>query len=321
MAAVLGGRTHVEVAKVFGVTRQALGRWIKRYREGGRQALKAKRRGRPQGGSLTLKQQRRIAKLVIDHVPDQLKLPFLLWTRAAAAQLIENKLGRHLSIWTVGRYLKRWGFTPQRPMRRAFEQSPLEVQRWLEEEYPRIREQAVSEKAEIFWGDEMGLRSDHPWGRTYGQRGVTLVVIASGERFRCNMISALTNRGSLFFMIFEKRFKADIFLGFVCRLVRQVKSKVNLIVDHHPVHHSSKVERWLQKHQANLCLFFLPPYSPELNPDEYLNQDVKSNAAGRCQARDKQHMMSNLRQYLRGRQRQPQLVKKYFQAQKVKYAV
>jgi len=149
----------------------------------------------------------------------------------------------------------------------------------------------------------MSLRSDNPEGRTYGHGGVTPVVIASGERFRGNMVSALTNRGSLFFMVFEKRFKADIFLGFVRRLVRQVKSKVYLIVDNHPVHHSSKVERWLQKHQENLCLFFLPPYNPELNPDEYLNQDVKSNAVGRRWARDKQHMMSHLRRYLRGRQR------------------
>jgi transposase len=166
VAAVESGRTQLEVAEVFGVTRQAVGRWIKTYREGGEKALRAKRQGRPRGGSLTAHQQKRIARMVIDNRPDQLKLSFFLWTREAVSQLIEEKIGLSLSIWTVGRYLKRWGFTPQKPIRRAFEQSPCEVEHWLQVEYPRIKTQAAAEGAEISWRDEMGLRSDHASGRT-----------------------------------------------------------------------------------------------------------------------------------------------------------
>ena len=320
VAAVLEGRTQIEVAEVFGVTRQALGRWVKAYRQEGPKALRAKRKGRPKGGLLEAKQQRRIARMVIDRLPDQHKLPFYLWTREAVVQLIEKKLGVKLSVWTAGRYLKRWGFTPQKPIRRAYEQSPVHVRRWLEEEYPRLKEQASIEKAEIFWGDEMGVRSDHACGRTYGRRGMTPVIAATGERFGCNMISALSNRGRLYFMVFGRRFRAGVFLDFLRRLTRQCESKVYLIVDRHPVHRSGDVKRWLVKHEDRLRLFYLPPYSPELNPDEYLNQDVKTNAVGRRRARDRGHLMSNLRSYLRGRQRQPKLIKKFFHAPKVKYA-
>jgi transposase len=320
VAAVESGRTQLEVAEVFGVTRQAVGRWIKTYREGGERALRAKRQGRPRGGSLTTQQQKRIARMVIDNRPNQLKLSFFLWTREAVSQLIEEKVGLSLSIWTVGRYLKRWGFTPQKPIRRAFEQSPREVEHWLEVEYPRIKAQAAAEGAEIFWGDEMGLRSDHASGRTYGLRGVTPQIPTTGHRFGCNMISALTNRGRLYFMIFDQGFKAEVFLDFLRRLIRQVEGKVFLIVDGHPVHRSGKVKKWVKNHEQEMRLFRLPSYSPELNPDEYLNQDVKSNAVGRLRARDKGHLMSNLRNFLKRKQNRAHLVRKYFQAPKVKYA-
>jgi transposase len=318
--AVLGGKKQVEVAEVFGVTRQAVGRWMKAYGKGGEKALRQRPQGRPNGGSLDQKQQNRIMKVVVDQRPEQLKLPFYLWTRDAVSQLIEQKFGLKLSVWTVGRYLLRWGFTPQRPIRRAFEQSSLQVQRWLEEEYPAIKHEAQKAKAEIFWGDEMGLRSDHASGRTYGLCGVTPVIPITGNRFSCNMISALNNRGVLYFMVFKQRFKADVFLDFLRRLVHQAGRKVFLIVDGHPVHRSRKVKKWLKKYEAKIRLYLLPLYSPELNPDEYLNQDVKTNAAGRRRSHSQQEMISNLRSYLRSRQRRPQLVRKYFHAPKVKYA-
>ncbi len=282
--AVLDGKTQIEVARLFGVTRQALGLWVKAYREGGSRALKQKRRGRPPGGSLDAKQERRMAKIVIDKRPNQLKLPFYLWTREAVVQMIKEKLEIELSVWTVGRYLKKWGFTPQKPIRRAYERSDFKVQRWLTEEYPAIKKQAAHEKAEIFWADEMGLRSDHTSGKTYGRKGQTPVVPITGDRFGCNMISALNNRGTLYFMVFKDRFKTDVFLDFLRRLIRQAKRKVYLIVDGHPVRRAKKVKLWLEKHKDRIRMFFLPPYSPELNPDEYLNNDVKSNAVGRKRA-------------------------------------
>lgn len=136
------------------------------------------------------------------------------------AQLIEQRFGIRLSIWTVGRYLRRWGFTPQKPVRLALEKNPKKVQHWLNEEYPNIRKQAKSEKAEIYWGDEMGIRSDHTVGRSYGRRGKTPVIPGTGKRFGCNMISAITNQGRLNFMVFKMRFRTDVFIEFLRRLVR-----------------------------------------------------------------------------------------------------
>ena len=318
--AVLDGMKQVDVAKLLCVTRQAIGKWVKACREDGTKALKAKRKGRPRGGSLLPWQAAQIAKALIDRNPDQLKLPFYLWTREAVAQLIERRFGIQLSIWTVGRYLAHWGFTPQKPMRRAFEQKPEEVRRWLEEDYPSIRKQAKREKAEICWGDEMGLRSDHAAGRSYSRRGHTPVIPGTGKRFGCNMISSITNRGHLNFMVFNKKFQSDVFTNFLRRLVRQSNRKVFLIVDSHPVHHSKKVKKWLKKNEKHICLFYLPGYSPELNPDELLNQNVKTNAVGRHRAGNQKELISNVRNYLHSRQKQPCIVKKYFQEKHVRYA-
>ena len=318
--AVLGGMKQVEAAKVLGVTRQAIGKWLKAHRQGGLKTLKAKRQGRPRGGSLLGWQSAQIAKSVVDRCPDQLKMPFYLWTREAVGQLIERRFGVRLSVWTVGRYLARWGFTPQKPMRRAFEKNPEAVHRWLDEKYPAILKQAKQEKADIYWGDEMGMRSDHTVGRSYGRRGQTPVILGTGVRFGCNMISAITNKGQLNFMVFKQRFKANVFEEFLRRLVRQSERKVFIIVDGHPVHRSGKVKKWLNKNEKHIRLFFLPSYSPELNPDEILNQDVKSNAVGRKRARCQNELIANVRSFLWGRQRRPNVVKKYFSETHVSYA-
>lgn len=318
--AVFDGKKQVDIAKIFGVTRQALGKWLKSYKKDGVKTLKAKPKGRPIGGSLFPWQTACIVRMIVDRAPEQLKLPFFLWTREAVAQLIEKKFKIRLSLWTVGRYLNRWGFTPQKPVRRAYEQNPKEVRRWLKREYPKIRAKAKSEKAVIYWGDEMGLRSDHVTGRSYGLRGKTPVIHGTGQRFGCNMISAINNRGGLIFMVFKKRFNDALLLDFLRRMMRQIKGKVFLIVDRHPVHRSIKVKRWLHNNSHRISLFFLPSYSPELNPDEMLNQDIKSNAVGRQRARNQSELVAMVRKHLRRRQRRPDVVKRYFEEQHVQYA-
>jgi len=318
--AVLDGKTQVEAAKLFGITRQAVGKWMKAYREGGVKKLKAKRKGRPKGVSLLPWQAAQIVKAIVGRNPDQLRLPFCLWTREAVGQYIELRFSKRLSRWTIGRYLGRWGLTPQKPMRRAYEQKPEEVKRWLEEEYPTIKRKAKEEKAEIYWGDEMGLRSDHTVGRSYGRRGQTPIIPGTGKRFGCNMISTITNYGRLSFMVFKQNFQADVFIEFLRRLIRQSNKKVFLIIDGHPVHRSGKVKKWLKKNEKNIRQFFLPGYSPELNPDEILNQDVKSNAVGRKRAKNQKELISNVRGYLWSRQRKPHIVRNYFHEKHVQYA-
>jgi transposase len=321
--AVQQGLTQTEAARVFGVARGTVSRWMGLVERVGRRALKARRRGRPAVSRLAPHQAATTVRCITGGCPDQLSLPFALWTREAVQELLWRKFDLQVSVWTVGRYLRAWGLTPQKPVRRAYEQNPAAVRKWLEEEYPAIRELARQGKAQIHWLDEMGLRSDHQAGRSWGRRGETPVVMGTGQRFRCNMISSITNRGRLAFMIFRPRFTARVFLNFLSRLLRlmrKTRRKVFLIVDGHPVHKSRLVNRWLAGHAAQIRIFRLPSYSPELNPDELLNQDVKTNALGRVRPVNIQEMMDNVRSYLRITQARPKLVKNYFRERHVQYA-
>jgi len=318
--AVLKGMTHAEAAQVFGVARPTVTRWVTEYRQGGAKALKAKRRGRPPASRLAPHEAALVVRLILGRCPDQLRLPSALWTREAVQQLLADRCGLQVSVWTVGRYLKRWGLTPQKPRRRAFEQDPVAVRRWLAEEYPAIRQAAKAAGAEIHWGDEMGLRSDHQTGTSYGRKGQTPVIPGTGLRFRCNVLSTITNRGRLAFMVFRSRFTTPVFLRFLRRLLRHVRRPVFLIVDRHPVHVAKAVARWVAERPDRLRLFFLPGYSPALNPDEFLNNDVKSNALGRRRPREATELVTSVRSYLRSTQRQPAIVQSYFQAPSVQYA-
>lgn len=320
--AIVSGMKQSEAMRVFDVSRAAIGKWMKEHRKGGIKALKAKPKGRPKGRSrLEPWQAAQVVRMVTDRTPDQLKLPFVLWTREAVAALIEDRYGVHLSVWTVGRMLSRWSLTPQKPVRRAWEQNPKQVEHWLKVEYPQVRREAKSENAEIHWGDEMGLRSDHQAGTSYGRKGCTPVIPGTGQRWRCNMISSITGRGHLRFMVFKKRFTSKVFIGFMRRLVWSVDRKVYLIVDGHPVHKSSETARWLALHDDRIRLIFLPAYSPDLNPDEFLNNDVKANALGRRRPADRDDMIADVRGYLRSTQKQPDVVKSFFQPKSVQYAM
>ena len=319
--AVRGGMTQTQAAEVFGVTRQAVGKWMKAWRQGGRRALAARKRGPKSGGSrLKGWQAATICNLICDRHPEQLKLSFVLWTSDAVRQLIQRRFAVALSSRTVRRYLARWGFTPQKPKRVAYERNPEAGGRWIDDEYPRIRKRARRERARIYLGDEMGMRSDHQAGRSYAPRGRTPTTQGTGKRFGANMVSAITNRGHLSFMVFKRRFTAQVFLHFLRRLVKEARRKVYLIVDGHPVHRSRKAREWLEAHRERIEMFFLPGYSPELNPDEMLNQDVKTNAVGKRRPRDQKQMMRTVRNYLDRRRRDPDLVKRYFREESVRYA-
>jgi transposase len=318
--AVKGGLKHVAVARLFGITRQTVDAWVRRYRKRGMRALRAVRRGRPLGTQLTAQQGRRLKRLIVGRYPEQLRLRCCLWTRDAVRELIRRRHGLKLSVWTVGRYLQAWGFTPQKPKRRAYEQNPEAVQRWLATDYPAIQRQAKREKAEIHWLDQMGMRSDHQTGRSYGLKGHTPVIPGTGKRFRCNLISAVTNRGALRFMIYRRKFQAPVMIDFLRRLMRDRARPIYVIADRHPVHCSAAVRAWLRKQAGRIRFYQLPSYSPELNPDEMLNNDVKSNALGRKRPKDEKEMIRGARSYLRKRQRHPEVVRRYFHEESVRYA-
>lgn len=315
-------KTCAEIGMILGVARGTVSKWVSTYRQQGKDGLNKKKRGRRSEDMLLLdgKQCALIVNLIRDRCPDQLKLPFSLWTREAVRDLVIRKFGISLALNTVGLYLKRWGFTPQKPLRRAYERQDRAVRQWLEEEYPKIAALARKERAEIHWGDEAGFRSDHQVGTSFSPKGKTPVIKSTGMRFRTNMISTITNHGKLRFMVFEETFTTDVFINFMKRLIHKSPSKVFLIVDNHKVHHSNKVRDWVKNNQKKIEVFYLPSYSPELNPDELLNQDVKSNAVGRKRAKTKQELKLNLLSYLFKRQKSPHIVRSYFQKKEVLYA-
>jgi transposase len=321
VAAVRAGMRQTEAARVFGVARKSIWQWLKAFAEGGESALAARKRG-PKGDCCRLKgwQAATVCTLIRDRCPEQLKMPFVLWTAAGVADLVWRRFKVRLAPRTVRRYLSRWGFTPQKPCRRAYERDPVAVARWLQDEYPAIRRRAKAQKARVYWCDEMGLRSDHQAGRSYAPRGQTPVVPGTGQRFGCSMLSAITNRGHLSFMVFRGRFTAPVFLRFLRRLVKTAGTKVFLIADGHPVHRSVQLRKWIETNRRHIELFYLPGYSPDLNPDEMLNQDVKANAVSRTRPRQPAELLGALRGYLRSRQRMPQLVARYFHETSVRYA-
>jgi transposase len=319
--AVRGGMSQTEASKVYGASLRAVSKWMALDRTGGLRALKQKPRGRRAGeGRLQPAQSARIRQLIIDSLPDQLKLPFYLWTRAAVVSLIEREYGISVSLTTVGRYLAGWGMSPQKPVRRAYERNDAAIARWLRTEYPAIARDAKREKAVIYWGDEMGLRSDHVAGTSYAPMGQTPIIRATGQRFGCNMISAITNRGHLAFMVFHGKFDGRLFVQFMRRLLQQATGKLYLIVDGHPVHRSVVARDFVAANEARLRLIRLPGYCPELNPDELLNQDVKTNGLGKSRPANRAELMAGVRSHLRRRQKQPQVIRNLFQEKHVRYA-
>jgi transposase len=319
--AVRGGMSQTDAARTFRASLRAVSKWRRLDREGGLRALTLKRRGRRPGeGRLNAKRAGRIRSLIVGKMPDQLTLSFYLWTRAAVASLIAREYGIEVSLVTVGRYLRAWGLSPQKPVRRAYERNEAAIARWLKQEYPAIARQARRDKAAIYWGDEMGLRSDHVTGTSYAPVGHTPVIRATGQRFGCNMISAITNKGALAFMVFQGKFKAPVFVEFMKRLLKQIDGRIYLIVDGHPVHKSGTATRFAANHSSRLRLIRMPGYCPELNPDELLNQDVKTNGLGKSRPTNRTELMATVRSHLYRRQKQPQVITNLFREKHVRYA-
>lgn len=313
-------KTQTEVAQTLGVSRKSVNTWVKSYREQGPDGLTSKPHGAPPRPRLPGEQTEAVVTLIAENTPDQLGLSSALWTREAVRELLAEHFDVSVSVRTVGRYLKQWGLSPQKPLRRAYEQDPDEVQRWLSYRYPQIRRRAREQGAEIHWGDQMGIRSDHQTGTSYGLVGQTPSVPGTGKRFRINMISTITNRGDLAFLLFRQNFTAEVMVWFLEHLLQHVRRQVFLIVDQHPVHDSKKVKRFLKDHRERIRLYQLPTYSPDRNPDELLNQDVKSNAAGRQRPQNLDELEANVSDYLWDLQQQPELVRNYFEHPLVTYA-
>jgi len=312
------GMTRAEIGDIVGVHADTVGRWLKLSPK----QLEVNRGGRKLGQCrhLTADEEKRIRCLITDKAPDQLKLNYALWTRKAVMELIKQKTGIMMPIRTVGEYLKRWGFTPQKPVKRAYEQNPKAVQRWLDERYPEIQARAKAEKAEIYWGDETGMRNDSQHERGYAPKGKTPVVKLNAKRVSVNMISAVNNQGKVRFRVFEGTMNADLLIDFCKRLIKGAGRKIYLILDNLRVHHAKVFKAWLAKHTDDIEVFYLPAYSPELNPDEYLNCDLKAGVHSGKPARDKTQLKKKVLSHMRMLQKKPARVARYFEHEKIRYA-
>lgn len=319
VTAVQGGQPPNQVAQALGVQRSTLFGWLARYRRGGWQALDARKRGgRPP--KLTAKMLAWIYETVTTKDPRQLRFPFALWTSIMVAELIWRQFGIRLSRASVCRLLGQLGLSPQRPLWRAFQKDSELVEKWVKEEYPKIRALAHSHGADIFFGDESGLRSDFHSGRTWALRGQTPIVSTTGARFGCNMISAISPRGAMRFMTVEGKVTAAVFIDFLKRLIHSWPRPVFLIVDGHPVHKSVAVSRFVASTESKLQLFHLPPYSPELNPDEQVWNHLKNQGVGRQPIAGPDQLKRMVISHLRKIQKLPSLVRSFFRMPETIYA-
>ena len=309
-----------EIAEITGFATNTIYIMIRKYKAEGISALKPQKRGRKSGEKRTLtpEQEKDIIKCITEKNPDQLKLKCCLWTRDAVQQLIKQRHRITMPIRTVGDYLKRWGFTVQRPMKQAMNQKPEQVQQWLKKEYPSIHEAARKEGAEIIWGDETAVQNESNYARGYAPKGQTPVLKVQSKKLHINMISAISNRGKIHFMFSDRSFNSERLIEFLERLIKDVGHKIYLILDNLRAHHSNATSEWVEQHKNQIQLFFLPPYSPEYNPDEYLNHDLKQSIGTRQMVRDKEELQSRADDFMNQLSDDSDHVKSYFNHPKLK---
>jgi transposase len=316
------GLDNKSVAEMVGISATHCSTIWQKYIKGGIEAIKPGVRGRRQGDKrrLTPEQEEAVQIMLIDRAPTQFKLPFALWTREAVHLAIKKAFRITLPMRTITDYLKRWGFTPQKPVKRAYEQDPKKVHAWLDEAYPEIAAKAKKEKAEIHWGDETGIQNTAYNAKGFAPRGEPPVINLSAKKCRINMMSTITNTGKVRFMLYRENMTSAVLIRFMSRLIHDVKQKVILILDNLRVHHSKIVRAWLDEHKNQIEVFYLPPYSPEHNPDEYLNGDLKREIRSGLPARTENDLTKKTRSFMRMLQKRPIRVSNYFKHPLIAYA-
>lgn len=315
---VEAGEHPEKVAVTMGFHKNTVYGWLAKVRDGGKEALAAKPvPGRPP--KLVAQQISRLYELVVGSDPRQLSFGFALWTRSMIAELIRREFAITLSEASVGRLLHTMGLSPQRPLHRAYQQDPDAVEQWKREQFPAIRKAAKKERATIYFADEAGVRSDYHSGTTWAPIGRTPVVANTGARWSINMLSAVSAQGKLRFMVHDGKVNSTVFIEFCKRLLRDAAAPVYLIVDGHPCHRARATKEFVASTGGRLKLFFLPGYSPELNPDEWVWKNVKHDRIGKTGVTSKDDLKNKATNALRRLQRIPQLVQGFFRDPNLAY--
>ena len=319
------GVSNNDIAKNLGVNKETTSKWYSAYKRDGSKAIKVKKSGRPKnvGKTLSDEQESKIIRLLIDKNPQQLQFKFALWTREAVQTLIKYEFDVEMPISTVGYYLAKWQFTSKKPIKRAYERKDSATKAWLEETYPQIKKEAKKEEADIWWADETACVSLPSNLKGYAPIGSKNKPILNhpAQKFKINMISAITNTGKSMFALYEESVNIERFIDFCQKVIESNNGKkVFLIVDNLRVHHAKLVKAWEEENSKYIKLFYLPPYSPEFNPDEYLNQDYKRNANKNNIPKNQKELKENTQNYMENLQKNPQKIANFFQHPSVKYA-
>ena len=319
------GISNKEVADIVGISPQTTSSYYAQYKREGNKIFEVKSAGCPKGTNkrLTPEQEKKIIQKLIDTNPQQLKFKFALWTREAVQTLIKYELDIDMPISTVGDYLAKWQFTSKKPIKRAYERKDSVTKTWLENEYPKIKKEAKTENADIWWADETACQSLPNNLTGYAPIGThnKPILEHTAKKFKVNMISAITNTGKSMFSLYDESINIDRFIDFCKKIIESNNGKkVYLIVDNLRVHHAKLVRAWEEENSKYIRLFYLPAYSPDYNPDEYLNQDYKQTANRNNVPKDKEQLRRNTEKYMLSLQNNPQKVANFFKHPKVKYA-
>ena len=316
------GYKNAEIAAALDVSIRMICQTKKDFKEKGIEGIALKKRGRRTGDKriLTSEQEVEIRNIIIDKTPEQLRFKCCLWNRKAIRDLIKRMYKIELPLSTLGYYLARWGFSVQRPIKRARKQDSEKVSQWLNGEYSAIVDKAKKEDAEIYWGDETALQNTANYVKGYAPIGQTPVVEVESVKMKLNLLSAVSNQGKLRFTILKKSINADSLIDFMRKLIKDSGRKIFLILDNLKVHHANKVKAWVEKHKNEIELFFLPAYAPENNPDEYLNSDLKQSMGNKPMPRSEDDIEFNARSFLKYVQLRPNRVKSYFKKKHTAYA-
>lgn len=316
------GKTYSKITKLTGVSLSAISIWWRLYKTKGFDGLILKKRGVKLGTNTKLngKQVRSLAEILANKTPDQLSLNYSLWTRQAIQDLILLLWSIHVPLRTITDYMKRLGFTPQKPVKRAYEQNPKVVEKWIKEDYPKIVSKALKNNAEIHWLDETGLSSYSNYLRGFAPKGKTPVIKMKAKRLNLNIISSISKLGKMRFMTYKETLNTNTLIKFVNRLCKDTNRKLFVILDNLAVHRSKKFMKWIDVRSNKIAVFYLPPYSPELNPDEKLNRDLKTHFHSGNIVRTKKEFKNKIISFLMSVQKKPKRVLNYFNSKYLKYA-
>ena len=318
------GRTWSEIASTVGVHLSTVMSWSRRFDIGSAAMtdVASAQRGRRFGEARTLElvDEVGLRELITRGPPSALGLPYALWSRRAVQEAVKAKFALDMPMRTVGEYLRRWGFTPQRPAKRALEQRPEQVRRWLQHDYPAIVRKARAEDALICWADETAIRQDTAWVRGYAPAGHTPVVEHASRWQSLTSISALTNQGLVRFACHDGTINAARFIDFMHALIDDAGAKVLLIVDNLRVHHAKVVQAWLAARTQHIEVFYLPPYTPEANPDELINRDLKTELRSKPAAKSVEALKRLVLDFMARLAATPGRIRRYFSNPNVAYA-